>query len=1002
MRLHKLYRILLGTICLCLLSVSMTEATFAVPETPLDLVIVIDNSASTRETDTHELRYTAAKMLIDLVSDKDRIGIVTFSDDAQALTEFLRLMDTQSARDTFKQIVDDARESDGETNYTRALEETFKLLDVDAGNKRAVIFLTDGEPTVMKEGINLELIRFRSEGIPIFLMLLADTGDPEINAQFENTGAKRINVQSAAEIGRAFASVLTQLQPTIYLDDLYGIPSNAPGTLRFNVEASAVQKISDVRFVFVPTAAADNLLVTEVSKPDNGRLLEIPTDADYAVFSYISSNALPIEGRWAFDSNTEPVISFALIRSDIHLDLIFPPSPEQSGTHTAVANKPLLIGATVGSDDIANAAFVATVRDDDQCSHVNSPADKSESFLLRQQGLATDASLFWNAVDYGNNDAFTIVLALSQLDKPLRLSSCFAVQSVSAIPDAIIINRPTSLNSYETTIPLEIQLSPEVDWDRVTTFITSPDGHVAEVALSSSEDNIWRAVFRGLDSPGDYFLRVVAEGTHSSQNRIAIYEEKLHEVIGSVTLSEPIIDLGKLDGLDTKLAALPSLNVQFAQLDPNSVTFSIVSIQNDDLDQDASSDIKVAFCPSPEIDAEELVCEVTLTPANDLAPGNYVIEVEVNVPGQNLTENRVQIKFYRPESFLQIIDKALPFWVTPATPVVTQTINFTPTLWQGDPLLSTQLNIQEIRDVTQQKTLSLDLIELELKPIRFPGALEYELILKTDENLPEGSYEVTAKLTTQQQNLQIKPDVLVIPIKKQGAFITAEFSDAPVVYKQPLWGILILPRILPQLFNTADYLQIPINTYYMDELPELPLPEVVQIKRNNANETVNDVETVIFMWRNDGRKEGSSNTHDSSLIINLIKPLPGGSYDVRLQLPPPFQSPLEQSVRITVYGYKEFALHFLLPLVVILLITQIIYRLMFPKCRGSLIFWGYEWPLSEQKDWPTVFNLSLIGGTGKISVNCVGKDKIEIVIGTSVTRLKRGGIHPEFPGIEFL
>jgi hypothetical protein len=137
MKSHVLTFVLL--VCAVLIMLGMPySAAMAQGDKPLDLAIVIDNSESMTkpefgEADPSGLRYVAAKMLIDLVSDHDRVGVVHFSKEARSLTEQPVLMSQQ--RDGLKQAIEQAQaDEQGDTQYKKALDSAYKLLEQPTGN----------------------------------------------------------------------------------------------------------------------------------------------------------------------------------------------------------------------------------------------------------------------------------------------------------------------------------------------------------------------------------------------------------------------------------------------------------------------------------------------------------------------------------------------------------------------------------------------------------------------------------------------------------------------------------------------------------------------------------------------------------------------------------------------------------------------------------------------------------------------------------------------------
>ncbi|XP_077996465.1 VWFA and cache domain-containing protein 1-like [Glandiceps talaboti] len=150
----------------------------AVSPEPKNLVVVIDRSASMeikygRKT-LMQIAIDAAITVLETLNPNDRVGVVTFSTEANTLhgwsskTDYLNCFSEQLAQATLaniellKDFVGSIR-PDGRTQYQKALREAFSLLqrssnsEEDQNRAQVILFLSDGRPTDTAENIMREV-----------------------------------------------------------------------------------------------------------------------------------------------------------------------------------------------------------------------------------------------------------------------------------------------------------------------------------------------------------------------------------------------------------------------------------------------------------------------------------------------------------------------------------------------------------------------------------------------------------------------------------------------------------------------------------------------------------------------------------------------------------------------------------------------------------------------------------------------------------------------------
>ncbi len=948
-------------------------------DSPLDLVIVIDNSGSMinaayGEADPDGLRYVAAKMLVDLVSEQDRVGFVHFASTVTYQSEHLTRMDSQQKRDAFKQQIEQARTNDepGDTSYIPALQTAHDLFD-SASNRRAVLFLTDGLPSdaalrdapgsaVNADALRETLAPFQQAGIPVYLAILKNKrfGSiaelvPVVEQEFQRTGAPALQIDTPQDIARAFAFVLSQLQPNLYLDTLNGIADTGNTTV-FAAHAHPNQAISQATFVFVPPDAQTDFAVQTVRQPENASVRDTDSAAhSYAVHSFESGDNQPIDGEWGFQVAQEGTSGFAFVRSDVRLGLVYPALSQATGQRVVLSNQPALVGVTISGSATDETASVEARLREGGC--LNDPTARTGGELrqLKRVGLSPDNTLFWESISIAPGARpLALDIELKQLDKPLRLSRCFPIQALAGDGDGVQIVNPTPADNLEEGgLPLHITLpsNPDMTWAKVDAFVESPppDQKVAFVPLEASKP---QGIARGFNAPGNYAIRFVAQGHDAQHNAITLLAQTTYSVTGSISPGEDVIDLGSMTEPTQQFEHEIRLDAPLIQQD-TPVSFQVVAAQRMDDRTDADPNL-IDLCTTPVIEQGQVRCPFTITPPPDLAAGRYEVRVrlKVNDPEQKLERDTVEIRFERPASVLRLDTPRLEAGaIVPNNPYPTAEVSFQPYLWQGDPQLPTQLDVVSLRNNDVQETISGDLIAVELQPVAAREDMRYRLVVKPTETLPVGHYEARLQLASATPNLTIHPDELIVVFEKPGEAVDVLFTDSPVTYERPVWGVPFVSAVLPWFFPTTAYLPVEVAAQHVAGTPDLPAPAIVQIKRGNE---VIDSDAIQFAWRSNGPVEGSEGRYHYTLVMQRVTPLPGGTYDVRLQMAAPIRSPEEPVVQMQVAGWGALFWWRLLPVGAVLLVLGLVVgnvrRLVSPAYEGTLIVEGTPLPLNGRTD----------------------------------------------------
>lgn len=113
----------------------------------LAISLVIDTSGSMLNTDPNLLRSQVADIFINLLSQEDYLGIVTFNSQVDLVVPMAKL-ESQTVRDGMKSQLTGRLQGTGDTDYTSALAAANKQLEelYVANVRKQIIFLTDGRP----------------------------------------------------------------------------------------------------------------------------------------------------------------------------------------------------------------------------------------------------------------------------------------------------------------------------------------------------------------------------------------------------------------------------------------------------------------------------------------------------------------------------------------------------------------------------------------------------------------------------------------------------------------------------------------------------------------------------------------------------------------------------------------------------------------------------------------------------------------------------------------
>ncbi len=195
---------------------------FAAADAPFDLVFLIDLSGSTAEK--IKLIRRSAKAFVAATRPTDRVGIVTFSDTIQIIS------DLSLDRPLLKKLIDRIEKPAGGTNFWDSLHYTLgTMLSAEESSRRsAVIVMTDGVdnalPDVFGDGSQIsftELLRRVRDSAAIVFPIYLDTEKEQIRRDHRMAAAYATARDQLAELADACGTVVYRANKLKDLEKVY-------------------------------------------------------------------------------------------------------------------------------------------------------------------------------------------------------------------------------------------------------------------------------------------------------------------------------------------------------------------------------------------------------------------------------------------------------------------------------------------------------------------------------------------------------------------------------------------------------------------------------------------------------------------------------------------------------------------------------------------------------------------------------------------------------------
>jgi Mg-chelatase subunit ChlD len=298
----------------------------------MDIVIVIDTSGSMKSTDANGVTLEAAKLFIDMMEcSGSRVGLVSFSNTLGTVYPLTEINQT-SDKDAIKSAID-ALTYTGDTDIGQAAQKAVELLNLatDVGNKKGILFFTDGEIDLDNNSkvesqaeqdsrTNAEnaTATAASSQIPIYTIGLNANGNVDtelIQKMSLDTAGKNYIVSTADELPNIFNEIFADfVESTIVnVGDITIADANQYESIGFNIPNDSVLEANIVLL-------SDNGRLTDVALTDPSGNMFGPDGTQAVLSSSGKYNMLklftPASGDWTLSIKGDQ-------GCQVHVNLLF-------------------------------------------------------------------------------------------------------------------------------------------------------------------------------------------------------------------------------------------------------------------------------------------------------------------------------------------------------------------------------------------------------------------------------------------------------------------------------------------------------------------------------------------------------------------------------------------------------------------------------------------------------------------------------------------------------
>ena len=330
---------------------------------PIDVIVVLDDSGSmatcwpwpsdgqpfrppcvwpsvNSPSDLSELRYSAARLLVELADDEDRVAVVRFDAQAQGVgvLSSLQPVGPSETRGLLTESLQAPTEyiRRGYTRFDLGLGEAIRLLNTEADPERSryVLLLTDGEPT-QPDGSGSQRIQvaeqvnqLRAAGVLVFPVVLcnptAGCSGEFLRDQFADFGVRE--AKTAPDLLRVFSEIFAEMKPD------RSVITGRGSVLQLNTRAE--QGVRRISFVL---PSSEQVRVLRNGEPFlTQRELNDPNVSVTAIDASDVPSGAPA-GNWRAETDTAG--GFTVIQADSYPQMINPP-PSVSNSPASVRYYP--------------------------------------------------------------------------------------------------------------------------------------------------------------------------------------------------------------------------------------------------------------------------------------------------------------------------------------------------------------------------------------------------------------------------------------------------------------------------------------------------------------------------------------------------------------------------------------------------------------------------------------------------------------------------------------
>lgn len=502
--------------------------------TSIDIGLIIDNSGSMKENDPAEIRYSAAKLFINLLAKGDQVGVVSMGEGTTTKTKLGLSQVTQYAslaREAFKTPDDFA-------DYTymgESLDLTAQLMENAAhyNPQRAVILLTDGLPTYLDEDRAAQeakfaaaVARFQAERIKVFPIALGNAAD--VNFLQQNvaapTGGLVWKAENAEQLVGVFIEILERLQQGRYVDS-YEILS---GVDTFLANVNPRQQIEQINFVF-PAAGGDVPEIQELRLP---RAIRTRTsefsrimDPQWSLWTANPEYTRGFQGEWRtiLGSQRTQVPLIAVIKSELRTQLVEPISSVEGDDAAArffPAGRKLMLRAAVRNRADDYEKRIGLFVQPEQLA----PA---EGLALQDEGVSADvlpvdgeyAGMLTDPLQPGQ---YSLRMHITPSENHLRLQKTYDIV-VEPLPTMEVDVEPkgelAAGESARVTVRWALDGQPQtMQAASITAVVRRADRAIAQIELAAQGDGVWEGVYEPAAS-GSYSFGVTAHAEWQTPDR---------------------------------------------------------------------------------------------------------------------------------------------------------------------------------------------------------------------------------------------------------------------------------------------------------------------------------------------------------------------------------------------------------------------------------------------------------------------------------------------------